>query len=77
MNEFTALYEIFQKGYLEDRLQYALEDWALSYKDCDPKIMFDAVRVMARHPDANVARVLRVLNAWTLQDLKFLVDLLK
>lgn len=75
MIEFTYLLEIVQRGHLEDRLSYSVEDFSLVYKDANAELLYKAVAVIAKHPDANVARVLRVLSAWNSEDLLFLIDL--
>lgn len=76
-NEFNALYDIVRQGYVEDRMQYSTDDFLAMYRDCNPQVMQKSIHIIAKHPDANVLRVLRVLRAWNLADLKFLIDFLE
>ena len=76
-DELHTLYDIVRLGQIDDHLDLSLDDWARRYKTCNPELMTEALIVIARHPDANVLRVLRVLRAWNPADLKFLVDFLR
>lgn len=76
MIEITHLYDIVRSDLIDDRLQYTLEDWHKMLPGCNAQLMYQAVRVIAQHPRANTTRVLRVLKAWSPEDIAFLVAFL-